>query len=82
MSGHCGVKARFKRVEIVKYVMCVCLEDHETTDHVNWKYPRFSFQRNKLYRQLTSIEVDVEIPHVCESVILMLLAKKASIFVY
>jgi hypothetical protein len=30
--------------------------------HCGMKCPRFSFQRNKLYRQLTSIEVDVETP--------------------
>jgi hypothetical protein len=62
MSGHCGVKARFKRFEIVEDGMCFCSEDHEAINHVIWKYLRFSFQRNKLYRQVTSIEIDVETP--------------------
>jgi hypothetical protein len=37
ISGHCGVRAHLKRFSIVDGSMCVCLEDHETVDHIIWK---------------------------------------------
>jgi hypothetical protein len=42
MSGHCGVRAHLKRFKNVEVGMCVCLEDHETIDHVVLKCLRFS----------------------------------------
>jgi hypothetical protein len=37
ISGHCGVKTHLKRFSIVDGSMCVCLEYHETVDHIMWK---------------------------------------------
>jgi hypothetical protein len=42
------------RFEIVEYGMCVCLKDHETIDHVVWKFSRLTSQWIKLNRQLAS----------------------------
>jgi hypothetical protein len=36
ISGHCGVRAHLKRFGIVDGSKCVCLEDHETVDHIIW----------------------------------------------
>jgi hypothetical protein len=35
----CGVRATLKRFSIVDGSMCVCLEDHETVDHIIWNAP-------------------------------------------
>jgi hypothetical protein len=50
--GHCGVRARLKRFSIVDRIMCGCLEDHETVDHIIWKFSRFSSERACLIQRL------------------------------
>jgi hypothetical protein len=42
--------------------MYVCLEDHETIGHVDWKRLHFSSQRIELHQRLASIEVVVKAP--------------------
>jgi hypothetical protein len=46
MSGHCGVRAHLKRFSIVDGSKCVCLEDHETVDHIIWKCSRFRLKEH------------------------------------
>jgi hypothetical protein len=36
MSGHCAARSHFSRFGIVEGVMCVCLGDYETVDHLIW----------------------------------------------
>jgi hypothetical protein len=43
-------------------VACVCLEDHETVDHIIWKCPRFSPQRACLIQKLLLFGVNKETP--------------------
>jgi hypothetical protein len=50
--GHCGVRAHLKRFSIVDGSMCVCLEDHETVDHIIWKCSCFLSQRGDPIRDL------------------------------
>jgi hypothetical protein len=62
ISGHCGVKAHFKRFSIVGGSMCVCLEDHETVDHIIWKCSRFSTKKACLIQRLLLSGVYEETP--------------------
>jgi hypothetical protein len=62
ISGHCGVKAHLKRFSIVDGSMCVCLEDHETVNHIIGKCSRFSSQRTCLIPRLLLSGVYEETP--------------------
>jgi hypothetical protein len=62
ISRHCGVKAHLKRFSIVDGSMCVCLEDHETVDHIIWKCSRFLSQRAYLIQRLLLSGVNEETP--------------------
>jgi hypothetical protein len=62
ISRHCGVRAHLKKFGIVDGSMCVCLEDHETVDHIIWKCSRFSTQRACLIQRLLLSGVYEETP--------------------
>jgi hypothetical protein len=59
---HCGVRADQNRFGIVDGSMCVCLEDHETVDHIIWKCSHFSSQRACLIQMLLLSGVYEETP--------------------
>jgi hypothetical protein len=53
ISGHCDVRAHLKRICIVDgSIMCVCLEDHKTVNHIIWKCSRFSSKSACLIQRL------------------------------
>jgi hypothetical protein len=65
ISGHYGGRAHLKRFSIVDgtmCVLCVCLEDYGTVDHIIWKCSRFSSQRACLIRRLLLSGVYEETP--------------------
>jgi hypothetical protein len=62
ISEHCRVRAHLKRFSIVDGSLRVCLEDHESVDHIIWKCSRFLSQRACLIQRLLLSGVYEETP--------------------
>jgi hypothetical protein len=52
MSNHSCLRCHLGRINIVESLLCVCLEDYETKDHVMWSCERYDSERRQLWNDL------------------------------
>jgi hypothetical protein len=52
MSNHSCLRSHLGRINIVKNLLCVCLRDYETIDHVMWNCGRNGSERRQLWNDL------------------------------
>jgi hypothetical protein len=57
MSEHSSVRSYLERFRIVEDLMCVCLKDFETVDHLIWHCERFGSERHRLIDALSKLDV-------------------------
>jgi hypothetical protein len=62
MSGHCATRSHLSRFGIVEEVMCVCLADYETMDHLIWHCRRFETERRRLTDAFAALDVRLGTP--------------------
>jgi hypothetical protein len=41
MSNHSCLRSHLGRINIVENLVCVCMEDYETIDHLMWRSKRY-----------------------------------------
>jgi hypothetical protein len=56
MSNHSFLRSYFGRINIVEKLLCICLGDYETIDHVMWICERYASQRWQLWNNLRAAE--------------------------
>jgi hypothetical protein len=62
LSGHCSVRSHLGKFGIVADLMCVCVGDYETVDHLIWRCERFRVERHRLIDALAVLNVGIGIP--------------------
>jgi hypothetical protein len=52
MSNHSCLRSNLGRIDIVENLLCICLRDNETIDHVMWSCERYDSERRQLWNDL------------------------------